>query len=73
MHGHFEESPVSVGPAITDLIGADPVADPDAGSESAGGSGLPRRIPPVTRSHGGAFSHQEVVDFDEWSASAGIG
>jgi len=73
MHGHFDESPVSVGPAITDLIGADPVADPDSGSKSAGGSGIPRRIPPVIRSHGGAFSRQAVVDFEEWSAAAGIG
>lgn len=73
MHGHFDESPVSASPAITDLLGADPVADPDSGSNSAGGSGIPRRIPPVTRSHGGAFSPQAVVDFEEWSAASGIG
>ena len=73
MHGYFDGRPVSVGPAITDLVDGAPVADLDSGSKSAGGSGLPRRIPPVVRSHGGAFSRQEVVDFEEWSATAGIG
>jgi hypothetical protein len=64
---------VSVGyPAITDLIGADPVADPDSGSKSAGGAAGSREESPVTRSHGGAFADRRWWT-EEWSAAAGIG
>ena len=68
MNTHFEQSPGSVPQAETEVIGA----DLSAAIHSASGTGLRQWSSSVPTCRGGAFSHQDALDYQEWVASGDL-
>ena len=65
MNAHFEQGPGSVPQAASDVTGA----ELPAAIRSASEAGLHQRTNSVPTCFGHAFSHQDVIDYQEWVAS----
>ena len=65
MNVHFEQGPGSVSLAARDVTGAELPAAIRPASEA----GLRQRTDSVPTCTGRAFSHQDVIDYQEWVAS----
>ena len=65
MNTHFEQGPGSVPQAASDVT----EAELPAALRSACEAGLRHRTNSVPTCYGGAFSHQDVIDYQEWVAT----
>ncbi|CAN5151736.1 hypothetical protein BH09ACT2_BH09ACT2_03110 [soil metagenome] len=69
MLGHFDESPGSIPAAVADVTAADPMvahAPADRGESAGSRAGV------VPTSHARAFTSEDLLDYEEWTASGGF-